>query len=194
MIEDIFSIPVYRSKIYISKDEYNFILNRKRLDNTLNENTEDKFVLDNLELKNLRSQCEQHFQVYANDVMCFDKCSLRLTQSWVNFNKKEASHHIHSHPNSIVSAVFYLTESPTDLVVYKDMNDTLLPNFKKYNKYNSRSHNIKICKNDILLFPSYIYHGVKSNEQEEERISVAINSFYSGELGHIKDATYLRLA
>jgi len=194
VIEDIFSIPVYKNKIYISKEEYEFIVSRKRIPNSfMNETTEDKFVLDNLELKNLRNQCQQHFQAYANDIMCFDKCSLEITQSWVNFNKKGSSHHTHCHPNSIVSAVFYLTESPSDLVMFKQMHETLLPAFKKPNRYNSMAHEIHISKNDILLFPSYVHHGVKMNEQEEERISIAINSFYTGELGSIKDATYLRV-
>lgn len=194
MIEEIFSIPVYRSKIYISEDEYNFLVNQTRSPNGyMNEVSDDNFILDNLQLKDLRIQCEQHFQTFANDIMCFEGVTLTLTQSWVNYNKKGSSHHTHSHPNSVVSAVLYLTDSPSDLVMFKQVNPALSPNYKSINKYNSTSHNLKVSKNDIILFPSYVHHGVKLNEQDGERISLAINSFYTGVLGSTNTLSYLKV-
>jgi uncharacterized protein (TIGR02466 family) len=195
MIEDMFSIPLYRNKISISNEEHDFIINSKRIPNAfMNEVTEDKFILNNLQLSNLRSQCEYHFQRFANDVMSYDKCSLEITQSWANFNKQGSSHHTHSHPNSIVSAVLYLTDEPADLVMFKQTSGTvLLPELKETNKYNSLAYSVKLSKHDIVVFPSYLFHGVKLNTQETERVSVAINSFYIGELGTKEGSTYLRI-
>jgi uncharacterized protein (TIGR02466 family) len=196
MITDIFSTPVYKNKFYISNEEYNFILNSERESNLTTQISIDKFILNNVELKELKSQCDKYLEIYATEVLSLDpdRCCLRLTQSWVNYNKKGLAHHNHCHSNSIVSAVLYLTESPSDLVIVKpNIRETLIPTFKNFNKYNSAAFHVKNSKNDIILFPSYLYHHTKVNEQEEDRISLSFNSFYYGDIGLVSDTTGLRL-
>lgn len=196
MITDIFSTPIYKNKVNISTEEYNFILNSKKESNLSTQISVDKFILNNIELKQLKSQCENFLRIYENDVLSLDtdKCCLRMTQSWANYNKKGSAHHNHMHSNSIVSAVIYLTESPSDLVIVKpEIRGMLLPNFKNFNQYNSPTFHIKPSKNDILLFPSYLYHHTKVNDHEEDRISLSFNSFYYGEFGIESETTLLRL-
>ncbi len=194
MIEEIFSIQIYRGKISVSEQEYSFIVNLKRLPNQyMNEVSENTFVLNSPELKNLKYQCEQHFKIYLTDIMGIDMCDLVLTQSWVNYNKRGSSHHTHNHVNSIVSAVLYLTENPSRLVMFRDKKEIFEPVVNRINKYNNDTHSLNVSKNDIILFPSFVRHGVKLNEQTHERISLAMNSFYSGVLGNEQELTYLRI-
>ena len=194
MIENIFSTPVYRAKISFSDSELDFIINQEKKDNQYsNQTSVNQFILNNIELKNLKEQVQYHFKKYEEEILSLDGCSLVLTQSWTNYNKTGSSHHTHRHPNSIVSAVLYLTDAPSDIIMFKQSNEILEPNIKNLNMYNCVSHSIRLSKNDIILFPSSVLHGVKLNQDEQERISLAVNSFYSGVFGSEKDSTYLKV-
>jgi uncharacterized protein (TIGR02466 family) len=194
MIEHIFSTPVYRDKFLFNDNELDFIISQEKKNNQYsNQTSVSQFILNSIELKNLKEQVQYHFKKYEEDILSLDGSSLVLTQSWANYNKNGSSHHTHRHPNSIVSSVLYFTDSPSDLVMFREFNETLEPNIKNFNMYNSLSHSIKLSKNDIVLFPSTLMHGVKVNNDDQERISLAVNSFYSGVLGVETDSTYLKV-
>ena len=71
-----------------------------------NRQSEDTFVLDKPELANIRAFIEAKLHKFVTEIMAStDK--LVITQSWLNKNKKGESHHEHTHPNSMVSGVWY---------------------------------------------------------------------------------------
>jgi hypothetical protein len=65
----------------------------------------------------------------------------------------------------------------------KPEDDMLVPDISKSNEYNSQVKIINVQKNNILLFPSHIKHGVSQNNSDLTRISLGFNSFYRGILG-----------
>lgn len=198
-IEEIFPIPVYKSELHFTNQQIQFIKNADRNDiknNYGNYVSSNQYILECPELSDLKQQCQHHFDVYFRNVMGVgDDCSLRITQSWVNYNEQGSSHHTHHHPNSIISGVFYITDNPSSLVFMRNQNKCMLePNIIDYNKYNTMYLKLKVERCMIILFPSYINHGVDVNEYEEQRISVAMNSFYRGNLGSYISSTELGIS
>ena len=68
------------------------------------------FVLNSPELINIRRFIESKIEYFAKNVMSYDR-DLIITQSWVNRQQKNAGHHEHQHPHSVISGVWYPTNS-----------------------------------------------------------------------------------
>jgi uncharacterized protein (TIGR02466 family) len=180
-----FPTAVYISNVNITEQELNFINEHAAGSEKLvynNYMSTETYLLDAIELTSLKEQITKHLNVYIRDVVGYD-IDLYLTQSWSNYNPKGSSHHTHKHRNSIVSGAIYLTEDPSPFVLMKPEDDMLVPDVSKSNQYNSPVEVIDVKKNNILLFPSHIRHGVSQNTSELTRVSVGFNSFYRGILG-----------
>jgi hypothetical protein len=57
---------------------------------------------------------------------------------------------------------------------------------KEFNPFNSIEWSVNVKDNTLLLFPSQLYHGVAPNFSNNNRISIAFNTFVKGQ---ISDAT-----
>ena len=106
----------------------------------------------------------------------------------MNLTKPGMSHHLHSHPNSIISGVFYFETIPNDTLIFKNPNRTILKSFQmdmsrktKYN-YLADQVGVNVKNKNLLLFPSDLEHEVFVNESEVERISLSFNTFVKGTL------------
>ena len=62
---------------------------------------------------------------------------------------------------------------------------------KKTTEWNVSGVSVNVTEGDLIVFPSWVKHGVSMNETNRERISLAFNTFPIGEMG--KGATYLKL-
>ena len=112
---------------------------------------------------------------------------LTLTQSWLNFTKQGEHHHIHLHPNSIISGCLYINaKKDVDSIVFKNSE---FPYFQiekeKDNEYNTFTSSIFVETGDIVLFPSNTLHMVPTVTDPHTRISLAFNSFFRGKLGNV---------
>jgi len=118
---NLFPTPVALFKLNeLNKEEEKFLLNL----NTGNQNNDylnniasnDNYVLDKPEVKDLKNQIQKCVNEYKDDIMqC--KNELYITNSWVNFLKTGNRHAMHHHSNSMLSGVYFVN-------VDKDM-----PNF-----------------------------------------------------------------
>jgi uncharacterized protein (TIGR02466 family) len=106
-----------------------------------------------------------------------------IKEIWVNLLETGGRQSIHTHANSFVSGVLYLTNPhpSTNLVFHKSLggNDFIFSNQNKNVKFGQFNGNKwampTIAAGDLLLFPSYLLHEVPTN-QGERRISVAFNA------------------
>jgi uncharacterized protein (TIGR02466 family) len=197
-ILEVFPEPVYKNKISLSEDEMSYLTSFRSLgeySNTYgNTTSNDNSVLDSDRLISLRERIQQHLDYYLKNIIGASGVSLVVTQSWINFNDNNTSHHTHIHTNSIVSGVFYVTPKPAPIIMFKKHDDFMLrPNITSVNRYNSPTKTIVVEQGDVILFPSQIPHGVQRNETNETRISLAFNTFYKGSLGSKNNLTYLEL-
>ena len=158
--------------------------------------TQDTYILEDSKLKKLKDYVSNYINFYFYELMSVNKtrCQIYITQSWFNYNKKETKHHPHSHPNSIISGVFYLDDNQAPITFHREnrtINLDLMLN--DFNEFNSSNYSISTKKNTLIMFPSKLTHGVQSNESEKERISLSFNTYVKGDMGSISDLNYLKI-
>ena len=161
---------------------------------TTNKQSTDTFILDNPELKKIRTFIETKLNTFVSKVYgSADK--LVITQSWLNKNGKGESHHEHVHPNSMISGVWYpqIHEKLPPIQFKNSTQRDISLGIKNYNLYNSATFLLPLKRGELVLFPSNLNHSVPSNQSTEERISLSFNTWPKGNMGSISSLTYLPL-
>jgi len=113
VVHGIFPTPLYMNSLDTEIDEslLKYVNNLEICSNTLNWMSKNNYILEEPIFKTIKLKLEQMLNEYFINIMGVDlenKLKIVITQSWVNINKKNFSHHQHCHPNSIVSGVVYL--------------------------------------------------------------------------------------
>ena len=159
-----------------------------------NKQTKDTFVLDRPQLANIREFIEKEIKKYVTQVMGTDEQFI-ITQSWINKNSKGESHHEHTHPNSMISGVWYpqINEKSAPIQFRNSNQRDVLPNLKRLNQFNSATFLLPMRKGELIIFPSNLLHSVPPNQIDEERISLSFNTWIKGNMGEESNLTYLPL-
>jgi len=170
-----------------------FSKNKEELiDNSENGNAFHKNTKLIDSLPNLHSILTRRSNEFLHNVMGEQKSNLKITQSWLNINPPGSYHHLHSHKNSILSGVLYIDcmETSGEFRVYK--HEALRRDIGAVvTNHNLFTYDyIKFIPNkfDLYLFPSNLKHSVEKNESDKNRLSIAFNTFYQGELDTIFDS------
>ena len=136
------------------------------------------------ELCELTSIVTFRMRELAKKIELKDVHKLVLTNLWININKKSNTNMPHIHPNSVLTAIYYVKVPPDSgdtvfLTSVKDY-DQCFKDFmiEKYNEYNSPAYRLKPSQGKLVFFPSWLEHKVESNETNMDRISIAFNSMY----------------
>ena len=102
-----------------------------------------------------------------------------IDNAWININGEGNYNSVHTHPNSFLSGVFYLTNNNSGLVFVRpagidtyslEMHHSNFDTFLSYNKVTYKPES-KV----LYLFPSWLPHRVEENKTKGERISIAFN-------------------
>ena len=98
---------------------------------------------------------------------------------WAIINKKGNFNTEHIHPNSNLSAAYYV-KAADNCGEFKVSNPHAISRDKFPERENPTELNRLIAKHkveegDLLIFPSYLPHSVLPNESEEDRIVVSFN-------------------
>jgi len=124
---------------------------------------------------------------------------LSITQMWSNKATYRCWHHGHTHPYSIVSGIFYVTDSNAHTWFsvkdhWKTVSDPFVP-IDRLNLVESQViAKIKTSPGKLVLFPSHLYHSVDEHMVEERsRYSISFNTFPSGKIGNFAALTGLNL-
>jgi hypothetical protein len=188
----IFPVPIYKNYLNrdLTKNEISFfeIFKEKNYRNIGNYTSLTKYILNNEELKNLKTEVTKMLENYFMSVLGLkEDVAPYITQSWLNWTKEGEHHHKHNHPNSIVSGVFYINAdekkdfisfyNEKDDTVYNKKNEPVLLNPKIFNVYNTKTINIQVKTGTLLLFPSWLSHSVPAKSGNNLRTSLAFNTF-----------------
>ncbi len=121
-----------------------------------------------------------------------DKINWKI-QMWANVTSKGGFNHLHVHPGNIWSAVMYVDMGGNDETgdniegvggefYFEDPRFPATsmhhPGFKIIgmdNKPQSVQPELRPKRGDVLMFPSWLKHGVRPYNGNKERISIAIN-------------------
>lgn len=197
-IYGLFPIPVGHFQIDLSEQNKKCLedLEKNMELNKHNYISNNKYVLEEINLKDLKINLLTGVSSFVKNIYdpLNEDLSIYITQSWLNITNEKESHHAHDHPNSIWSAVFYYDVGEEDSIKFHNMSPrffSIIP--KNYNSFNSVSWNIKVSKNDVLVFPSTLWHNVDVKKDKYLRKSLAFNIFLKGKLGDAKDSTELIL-
>jgi len=203
-ITGIFQTPVYKTSLkkefnkkelfFIDKDKKKTIKNKSKWSG--NAQSDNYYVLNEKVFKDLKQELELIVQDYFDKVVCSsNKITPYITQSWFNYTTTRQWHHTHAHANSYVSGVLY-TDCHETLDRIKFINhkyESIRPEVKEYNVFNSLTWWLSVKTKDVILFPSSLTHGVETKKGNNTRTSLAFNVFIKGTFGVNKSATELIL-
>jgi len=108
-----------------------------------------------------------------------NQVSVEFAMCWAIVNGKLASSVVHCHPNSFLSGVYYVnvTEESGD-IFFQDprqgANMSLYP-MTEFTPWTIRQVTYRPRPGGMLIFPSWLYHGVGPNLTETPRVSLSFN-------------------
>jgi uncharacterized protein (TIGR02466 family) len=199
-INGIFPTPIYISKVErnLTPLELKFVGKNKKdfYKNDGNITSNNNYILNEKPFANIKKELFLIVQDYFNKVISpANKITPYITQSWLNYTEKNQYHHKHSHPNSLVSGVFYINchEEHDKIKFFNDNYKTIRLEIKDWNLWNSETWWFSVKTGDVILFPSSLTHMVETKEGDNTRISLAFNVFIKGTVGNNRNLTELIL-
>ena len=196
----IFSTPIAKINLEreLSFDETNFIINQRkkpRTEDRLVIQSENTKILEDIILNDLKIFFEQSLNHFFQELFNpTTNVSLRITQSWANYSTIGQAHHEHFHANSVISGVFYVDTNENSDKIFFCRDTPIIPyqiHTEKVNMWSADEWWLSAEKGTLLLFPSNLKHKVDAVVEEKERISISFNSFFSGEIGDVRNLTQL---
>lgn len=136
--------------------------------------------LDNPSCRRLKNDLESAISNVSQSLKIKEK--LKIFNSWVNVNPPGAYNAAHTHPRNLFSGCYYLQapENCGNIVFYsplhaKEMMDATYGETSGI----TANHLIYPAKaGRLYIFPSWLQHGVQSNQSHEDRISMSFNVFF----------------
>jgi len=197
-INSIFPTPIYMSKLdrkltplelkFIDKNKKTFTKNEGNITSTNN------YILNEKPFTNIKKELNLIVKDYFEKVISStDAVTPYITQSWLNYTETNQYHHKHTHPNSLVSGVFYINchEEYDKIKFFNDKYQAIKPEVKNWNTWNSETWWFSVKTGDVIMFPSSLTHMVETKQGDNTRISLAFNIFIKGKVGSNKNLTEL---
>jgi uncharacterized protein (TIGR02466 family) len=200
-------IQHFLNALPIVSEDTNFSFLKKEIDfleNTTYKNThvingssdncgvrvsKEENILKNKEMKRIKNFILKKIEEYKNNILQINN-KLKLTQSWSTCNEKGNFHHLHNHPNTFISLVYYVkcSEQGGD-IVFELPKSRLQEGFNfnysitNYNSYNSTTWKIITKLNKLIIFPGWLQHHTTPHETDDKRIVLGANFFLEGVIG-----------
>ena len=182
MIENIFSIPLYRQKLNIDNAKINNFITSlsKSSDGVMKSNVngwQSEDISDADEMSEFLTSLDMHLLAFSALILL--PIERKLDRVWGNVNKYSNYNLNHIHPGCLVSGVYYTKVPENSGAIYFNNpvgNDIGLSKFisnslelRPFREYPSE-------EGELFLFPSWLDHGVLPNMNEnEDRISISFN-------------------
>jgi len=187
MIQDLFKTPIYTTALSLDNtaiSKYCISYSKKnkgrQLSNEGGWQSQD-LTGKHSTLDPLLHSILEHSSIFSKDLDI--KLSNQISNVWINVNGYKDMNMVHSHPNSLLSGVYYV-QTPKDCgniqfqhpAFDKFQYDWLESKGEQFNTYNSGEWWLQSIANVMYLFPSWLKHHVKPNlNKKEKRISISFN-------------------
>jgi uncharacterized protein (TIGR02466 family) len=143
---------------------------------SLNDLTARASLFDELERKIAR-----HVRLFARELQ-FDLGGRRLALDslWINVMNRGAVHAPHIHPHAVISGTYYVSVPPkSGAIRFEDPRLAMMmaapPRKKKARPENRLFVDVEPRPGLLLLWESFLRHGVEANGARGQRISVSFN-------------------
>ncbi len=182
-------------------DQIDFSLIKKEFDhltfvpNVENSISTDMDFFNKEQFKDIKSILENECKNFVRNAYAVtDFTDLRMTESWGNVTKQNESHHIHTHPFSVISAVLFLDSNSDNFNLHLEYKLDELPYFiPQTSCYLPLTRLLESAgidpkttdnlKNHLLLFSSNTGHFVTPSQNTDARHTISFNTFWSGLTG-----------
>jgi len=166
----------------IKKVEFN------KTEHSLNDSGYQSLISKSLNILNdfesLRCGIEDSLNYYIRSILCFPNVGYKIFKSWGTLTPPKERSYRHSHTNSWLSGVYYPHDVDGGIVFHDPFPHHFQIDFpSEWNVFNSKTWNFTPQKGDLIIFPSYLEHSVKTNTSEYDRYSVAFNVHPIGTYG-----------
>ena len=189
--------PIFPTGIYTTNLPFQFLDLIKLLDNEtiiVNKNekhyqmyggiSKNNYILNGKKYFKLKNYILSHCKEYGKIILGLDSDEYIMTQSWITVKPPGTCHVPHNHSNSVISGVLYYDlyneDTPGITFTKDDRSQFLLLQASQLkenekNEFNSEEITFKINTNSLIIFPSWLTHGVKTNNSNNTRKSIAFN-------------------
>ena len=176
MITNLFSYAISKYNIDIKDDYINNIIDYGN--NNIKENGQTESNLHTVELFDpLTSIFAIAVHSYIEELGFDPDNEFIITQMWLNCYVKDDFLHIHTHPNSIYSGVFYFGDNLKHGTMFlkPSTGNQLEIKVKTTNEYTADTATIEPDNNLLIIFPSFLQHRAERNVQESNRYTISFN-------------------
>lgn len=156
------------------------------------ELSKNSYIIDHPICKPLSDWIMECFKEFATNIMRYKYKELEFAQSWLTYKQPGQFHKAHTHPNTLLAGVFYYDVQPGDasIVFSKEAKSYNRPYFEPsllddYQEHLFSQEEIYFTpqQNNLIIFPSYVIHGVPPNNTNRVRKALGINALTKGILG-----------
>jgi len=189
-ILDLFPTPVYTTMIPVKLSSVIPFLDSQDMKTKSDETnygrrSKDSYVLHKPECNDLRKFILDSVQDFSDNTLLYTYDSYKISQSWVSHKDPGQHHTMHTHPNSLISGVFYygpVKKFTPAIKFHKTVggfNQSVIMPKTKADKRSSKFAWVEFSVNFepglLVLFPSWLHHSVPQNITDSVRCSLAFN-------------------
>ena len=166
--------------------------------------SKNTYIMDEPECVDLKKFVLDLAKDFAQKTLMYDYDEWTFSQTWVTWKEPGQQHVPHTHPNSVISAVFFYgyceEETPAIMFHRNDIAGTgqsimlkeVVPKKdEKLSPFAWKSFTIGFQPGLLLMFPSHFRHSVPPNQTQYTRKSVSMNIVPKGVLGDRHSLTEL---
>ena len=160
------------------------------------------YIMDEPECAELKKYVLGEVLDFAQNTLCYDYPEYVFSQTWVSWKEPGQFHTAHTHPNSMISAVFfygYAEENTPAIDFMRTTGASHQPYVQARKKPDLRNSpfawerfSIDFQPGLLLIFPSHFQHAVPQNKTQYTRKSVSMNIVPKGAIGDPNSLTELR--
>jgi uncharacterized protein (TIGR02466 family) len=190
----LFSTPLRQSYLSVPHRILEFV-KCQEYDFHGNGATTHEYILECPEMETVKNFITKKVESYLYDTCSIsDDMTIELVTSWLNLHKKGDWAQQHSHYNSVISGVWYIstTDKSGEFLVHAEQKlfGNLLDFPKRvYNEFNCGQYGFVPENGDLILFPSTLRHSVTPNQSDKDRYSLAFNYMVRGDVKSGKSTT-----
>jgi len=202
-IINLFPLSILKEKIFIDQIKKDEMIDEVKLMVSDSKNIDYKkkeyswtgdtqgfeYVSRNQKFKELFSQIKIKIQNYIEHLKVNkDAIEVYMTRTWATLSNNHEKINKHRHKQSHISFVYYLkkNENDSNLVFFDEYyQNEIIPGIftsgtaknqgiiKELNLFNTRSVDVKVEEDEIIIFPSKALHGTQPIGTNDGRISIS---------------------
>ena len=166
--------------------------------------SKNTYIMDEPECVDLKKFVLNLAKDFARNTLMYDYDEWTFSQTWVTWKEPGQQHVPHTHPNSVISAVFFYgySEEETPAIMFHKhdfqgtgqsimLKEVVPKKDEQVPPFAWKTFTINFKPGMLLMFPSHFRHSVPPNQTNYTRKSVSMNIVPKGVLGDPHSLTEL---